>query len=190
MKLCVYLGSNLGNKKIYREAAASVGASIAKRGWTLVYGGSCKGMMGVLADEALRQGGKVIGVIPKKLADLGAAKEDLTELHIVKDMHVRKAKMAEMSDAFLALPGGLGTWEEALEAATWTQIGFHTKRVAFLNVAGYYEPLYDQIARSVEEGFVAERFMEAIGFGSEIDPLLDFLSQGDLEVPDDKWFNA
>jgi uncharacterized protein (TIGR00730 family) len=190
MKLCVYLGSNLGNKKAYRDAATAVGAAIAQRGWTLVYGGSCKGMMGVMADEALRQGGKVVGVIPKKLADLGAGKEGLTQLHVVEDMHRRKAMMAEMSDAVLALPGGLGTWEEALEAATWTQIGFHTKRVAFLNVDGYYEPLYDQIARSVEEGFVSERFLEAIGFSSQIDPLLEFLSQGELEVPADKWFNA
>jgi uncharacterized protein (TIGR00730 family) len=190
VNLCVYLGSNFGVKKIYRQTAEAVGASVAKRGWTLVYGGANKGMMGAMADAALKHGGKVIGVIPQKLADMGAAKEGLSELHVVKDMHARKAKMAELSNAFLALPGGLGTWEEALEAATWTQIGFHSKRVALLNVAGYYEPLYEQFVRSIEEGFVSVNFLEAIGFGAELEPILDFLSQGDVAVPDTKWFNS
>jgi len=190
MNLCVYLGSNFGAKKIYRQTAQAVGVAVAKRGWTLVYGGSNKGMMGVMADAALKHGGKVVGVIPKKLADMGAAKEGLTQLHIVKDMHARKAKMAKMADAFLALPGGLGTWEEALEAATWTQIGYHAKRVALLNVAGYYEPLYEQFVRSIEEGFLSMEFLEALGFGAELEPILDFLSQGDVLVPDTKWFNA
>jgi hypothetical protein len=190
MKLCVYLGSNFGAKKIYRETTDVVGAAIAKRGWTLVYGGSNKGNMGVLADAVLSRGGEVVGVIPKKLADLGAAKNSLTKLYVVEDMHARKAKMSDLSDAFLALPGGIGTWEEVLEAATWTQLGYQAKRVGLLNVAGYYEPMYEQFVRSIEEGFLSMHFLEAVGFGAEVEPMLDFLAQDQLLVPDTKWFNA
>lgn len=190
MNLCVFLGSNFGKKPAYRAAAVAVGAEAARRGWTIVYGGSNKGMMGAVADAALDQGGRVVGVIPRKFEELGAAHARLTELHVVETMHERKALMAEKSDAFLALPGGIGTWEEILEAVTWTQIGYHAKRAGFLNIEGYYDPLLAQFHRSVEEGFLLERALRIVAFGSEIPAMLDTLSQGPVAVPDNKWFNA
>jgi uncharacterized protein (TIGR00730 family) len=187
MKLCVYLGSNLGSRPLYREAAHAVGASIARRGWTLVYGGSSKGLMGVLSDAALEGDGRVVGVIPQKLLDMGAGRGGLAEFHVVPDMHTRKARMAELSDAFLALPGGVGTWEEALEAATWTQIGYQAKRVAFLNVAGYYDPLVQQFEKAITEGFLSPDFRKAVAFGENRESLLDFLGEGAAPVPVTKW---
>src|SRR5262245_21660092 len=134
--VCVFCGSNLGDKPIYREMAAQVGRRLAALGLTLVYGGGNVGLMGVLADAALEAGGRVIGIIPQALADWEVAHAGLTELVIVQSMHERKARMADAADAFLALPGGFGTFEEFCEVLTWSQLGLHKKPCGLLNVGG------------------------------------------------------
>ena len=189
MKLCVYLGSNQGNKPVYREAAVAVGEACAQRGWAIVYGGSNKGMMGVLAEAALQAGGQVIGVIPAKLKEWGAAKEDLADLIVVSDMHERKAKMAELSDAFLALPGGIGTFEEVLEATAWNQLGYHRKPVGLYNVEGYYDLLGAQLDRAVADGFMAPEMRFSVRIERDLGTLLEILSGPVPPLPESKWIN-
>jgi hypothetical protein len=189
MNLCVYLGSNFGNHPSYREAAHDVGLSCAKRGWTIVYGGSNKGLMGEMADAALANGGRVLGVIPDLLQELGAAKSGLSELYVVNDMHERKAKMASLSDAFLALPGGVGTWEEVLEASAWNQLGIHHKNVGILNLEGYYDSLRAQMDRAVRDGFLMPAMRESTLFGTDVETMLDLLSRSGPALPGSKWFN-
>jgi len=189
MKLCVYLGSNQGNRPAYRAAAVAVGEACAQRGWTIVYGGSNKGMMGVLAEASLKAGGQVIGVIPAKLKEWGAAKEDLAELHVVSDMHARKAKMAELSDAFLALPGGIGTFEEVLEAAAWNQLGYHRKPLGLYNVEGYFDLLGAQLDKAVTEGFMAPEMRAAVRIEKDLDALFQSLAAAPPPLPQSKWIN-
>ena len=154
--LCVYCGSNVGNDPLFLEAARLVGKTLAEGNHTLVYGGGSVGLMGVVADAALAAGGKVIGIIPKLFIQENReiAHEGLTELHVVDSMHERKHKMASLADGFLALPGGIGTLEEIIEAFTWTQIGIHPKPCALLNVNGFYNPLMTLLADMVEKGFL------------------------------------
>lgn len=152
--VCVYCGSSLGNSPSFREAAVELGQELAHRKLTLVYGGASIGIMGVIADTVLENGGKVIGVIPKILAKKEVAHHGLTELEIVHSMHDRKARMAELSDAFIALPGGLGTLEELFEILTWAQLGLHQKPCALLNVKHYYDNLIRFLDHSVEQQFV------------------------------------
>jgi uncharacterized protein (TIGR00730 family) len=152
--ICVFCGSSRGARPDYLSAAEATGREIARRGITLVYGAGNIGLMGAVADAALAEGGTVVGVIPESLVAWEVAHDGLTELHIVRSMHERKAMMAERANAFLALPGGLGTFEELFEILTWAQLGLHQKPFGLLNVAGYYDPLLMLLNRAVEERFL------------------------------------
>jgi hypothetical protein len=152
--VCVYCGSSPGRRPEYGEAARRLGAELAARGLGLVYGGSSVGLMKVVADAVLARGGRVTGVIPEALVRKEIAHRGLTELHVTASMHERKTRMAELSDAFVALPGGLGTLEELFEAWTWGQLGLHAKPCGLLNVAGYWDGLTSFLDLSVAEGFV------------------------------------
>jgi len=154
LKVCVFCGSSEGVRPQYREAALALGRAIAARGDELVYGGSKVGLMGAVADATLGAGGRAIGVLPRALRDKEIAHEGLTELHIVESMHQRKAMMADLSGAFVALPGGMGTFEEVFEIWTWAQLGYHRKPVGLLDIEGYYDRLLAFLDQTVEEGFV------------------------------------
>ena len=175
-RLCVFCGSNAGDTAAYREAAVALGRLLAQRRVGLVYGGGHVGLMGLLADAALSAGGRVTGVIPQALWDREVGHTGLSELRVVGSMHERKAVMAELSDAFVALPGGVGTLEEIFEAWTWGQLGIHRKPCGLLNVAGYFDPLLSFLDRAVEAGFVppAHRAMLQVAAGPA--PLLDLLA--------------
>jgi uncharacterized protein (TIGR00730 family) len=155
-RICVFCGSNSGSEKIYVEAARAVGALFAREGVALVYGGGSVGLMGELADAVLHAGGEVIGVIPHALWAREVGHRGLTDLRIVETMHERKAQMADLADAFIALPGGLGTFEEIFEVWTWAQLGLHAKPLGFLDINGYYTPLMQFLDRAVRERFVRE----------------------------------
>jgi hypothetical protein len=155
-RICVFCGSSVGSDPRYRDAAAEVGRRLASEGLAVVFGGGSIGLMGVLADATLAAGGEVVGVIPHALAARELAHRGVPDMRVVPSMHARKALMAELSDAFIALPGGLGTFEELLEIATWGQLGIHHKPVGMLNVAGYYAPLITLLDHAVKEGFVSE----------------------------------
>jgi uncharacterized protein (TIGR00730 family) len=153
-RLCVYAGASAGEDPIYARAARELGELLAASGIGLVYGGASIGLMGAVADAVLAAGGEAIGVIPTGLARREVAHGGLTELRTVDSMHDRKATMSELSDAFLALPGGLGTLDELLEAATWSQLGIHAKPCGLLNVAGYWDSLLGQLYRAAADGFL------------------------------------
>ncbi len=157
-RICVYCGSSPGRLPEYREAARSLGYELAARGLGLVYGGASVGVMGAVADAVLERGGEVIGVIPSALARKEVAHDGLADLIVVGSMHERKARMAELSDGFIALPGGWGTLEEIFEMLTWAQLGFHRKPCGILNVAAYYDGLVSFLERAIEERFVREEF--------------------------------
>lgn len=165
----------------YGEAARSFGALLAARGIGLVYGGGSVGLMGVVADAVLAGGGEVIGVIPERLQALELGHQGVT-LEVVPSMHARKARMAELADAFVALPGGWGTWEELLEAVTWTQLGYHRKPCGVLDVDGYYAPLRELMARAVEDGFVRPSLRELLLFDEDGGALLDRMAG--VEIPE------
>ncbi len=150
----VFCGSSFGDRELYRQAAEEAGREIARRGWTLVYGGASVGLMGAVADAALLAAGRVVGVIPRALVAYEIAHGRLSELRVVESMHERKALMADLSDAFLALPGGYGTWDELCEILTWGQLGIHTKPCGLLNSDGYYDGLLAQRDRAVQDGFL------------------------------------
>jgi len=153
-RICVFCGSSTGIDPRYRRAAEELARVIVASGRGIVYGGGSVGLMGVLADAALREGGEVIGVIPEALAREELLHTGLTETHVVKTMHARKALMAELANAFVAMPGGFGTFEELLEIVTWRQLHFHSKPVGILNAAGYYDGLVDLLDHAIEQGFV------------------------------------
>ncbi|CAM4209413.1 TIGR00730 family protein [Acinetobacter dispersus] len=186
--ICVFCGSSLGNDPIYQQMAQATGQEIAAQGKTLVYGGGRSGLMGVVADSALQAGGRVIGVIPNALVDRELAHTGLTELHIVNDMHERKTKMAELSDAFVALPGGAGTLEEIFEQWTWSQLGIHQKPCAFLNVDGFYDDLIKMLYASVERGFSQERFVDRLIVAEQIKDILAAFSAYQPATP--KWMST
>ena len=167
-RLCVFCGSSAGGRPGYADAARRLGAELVARGIGLVYGGGKVGLMGVLAE-----GGEVIGVIPGPLASRELAHAGLTELRVVGSMHERKATMARLSDGFVALPGGLGTFEETLEVLTWAQLGIHRKPVGVLNVAGYWDGLEGMLAHAVREGFVRREYAALLLFGTSAPELLD-----------------
>lgn len=185
-RLCVFCGSSVGNNPAYVEAATTLGTLLANRGVGLVYGGGNVGLMGVIADAALAAGGEVIGVIPRALADREVAHHGVTDLRVVDSMHTRKAMMADLSDAFLAMPGGVGTFEEFFEAITWTQLGLHRKACGLLNVAGFYTPLAVFIDQAVTDGFIKPVHRAAIVVDDDPARLLDTLTT--IEIPDvPKW---
>jgi uncharacterized protein (TIGR00730 family) len=162
MRLCVFCGSNEGFRPEYRAAAVALGEAIAAHDAALVYGGSKVGLMGAVADAVLGAGGTAIGIIPQALVDKEVAHHGLTELHIVGSMHERKAKMADMAEGFVALPGGLGTLEELFEIWTWAQLGYHGKPVGVLDIAGFYGKLLTFLDHQAEEGFMRKEHREML----------------------------
>jgi len=155
IKLCVFCGSRPGRQEVYLDTAKMLGEILVDRGIGLVYGAASVGVMGAVADSVLQNGGQVVGVIPKFLTGTEVVHEYLTELHVVNDMHERKALMGDLSDAFLALPGGFGTFEELLEVITWNQLGIHDKPVGLLNVQGYFDLLDQFLEHAVSEDFIS-----------------------------------
>jgi uncharacterized protein (TIGR00730 family) len=153
-RICVFSGSSVGRLEEYREAAMRLGTLLAERGIGLVYGGAAVGLMGAVADATIAAGGSVTGVIPQALVDREVAHTGLPDLRVVNSMHERKALMAELSDAFIALPGGIGTFEEIFEVWTWTQLGSHAKPCAVLNIEGFYDKLLDFLDHVVDEAFL------------------------------------
>ena len=153
-RICVFCGSSVGARPNYAEAAGELGRTLAGRGLGVVFGGGKVGLMGVLADAALAAGGEAIGVIPEALVAREIAHNGLTKLHVVRSMHERKTLMADLADAFIALPGGFGTFEEFFEAVTWTQLGIHRKPCGLLNMDGYYDALLALLDRAVSDGFI------------------------------------
>jgi len=185
-KFCVFCGSNPGGEPAYSEAAVNVGRLIASRGGRLVYGGGRVGLMGSVANAALEAGGEVIGVMPRSLVEKEIAHNGLTKLHIVESMHERKALMEKLSDAFLLLPGGFGSWDEFSEIVTWAQLGIHAKPCGILNVAGYYDPFLAQIDRAVAEGFVRPAHRNIVLVASDAGTLLSRLMSAPV-VSEIKW---
>ena len=166
--VCVFCGSSKGDDPIHAEAAQALGQAMARQGLGLVYGAGNIGLMGVVADAVLGAGGRAVGVIPKKLVDRELAHEGLTELLVVDTMHKRKAKMHELSDAFISLPGGIGTMEEFFEAVTWRQLDYHAKPIALLNVNGFYDGIEQFFETMLSTGFLRPKHTEL--FFSETDP--------------------
>ncbi|MBS1106568.1 MAG: hypothetical protein H6Q91_2070 [Deltaproteobacteria bacterium] len=187
-RICVFCGSSPGARPSYRAAAERLGAAIAKRGLGLVYGGAHVGLMGAIADAALAQGGEVIGVLPRALEAREVAHRGLTELQVVDSMHERKARMAELSGAFVALPGGIGTLEETFEAWTWTQLGLHAKPCALLDVDGYYAPLQAFLDSAVAERFVRAEHRAMLLVDEDPERLLDALASWRVPVVE-KWLD-
>jgi uncharacterized protein (TIGR00730 family) len=175
-RVCVFCGSSVGTDPAYRRAAVVLGQSLARRGLGLVFGGGHVGLMGALADAVLAEGGEAIGVIPRGLERRELGHEGLTELRVVGSMHERKATMAELSDAFVALPGGMGTLEETTEVLTWAQLGIHHKPVGLLDVAGYWRPLVAFLDHAVESGFVRPEHRALLLVERDPEPLLDRLA--------------
>lgn len=173
--ICIFLGSSFGNHPAYREAASTMGRELAIRGITCVYGGSCTGLMNQLADSALNAGGKVIGVTVQALKDKEEFHKRLTELHVLPTMSERKTLMTRLSDGFIALPGGIGTFEEFFEVYTLAQLGFHSKPCGILNVNKFYAPLEEMLRRTEKEGFLKRPFKESIVCSEKPDELLNLL---------------
>ncbi|MBF5005978.1 LOG family protein [Diaphorobacter caeni] len=175
--VCVYLGSRPGENPAFTQSAIQVGTWIGEHGGQLVYGGGRSGLMGTVAEATRKAGGRVVGVIPKALVDKELANQHCDELHIVDNMHERKAMMAERSDAFIALPGGIGTFEELFEIWTWRQLGYHDKPIGLLNVDGYYDGMLGFLETSVKSGFMGEWQMDLISAHTDHDALLRKLVQ-------------
>lgn len=175
--LCVYCGSRPGAEPAYAEAARAVGHWIGNHGGQLVYGGGCNGLMGTVAQATLDAGGRVVGVIPKALVEKEWANHSCTELHVVDNMHERKRLMAERADAFLALPGGIGTLEEFFEVWTWRQLGYHDKPVGLLNLAGFYDDLLQFLHGTVRQQFMGDWQMDLIRTDTDLQRLLPDLVQ-------------
>ena len=172
-RVCVYCGANVGARPAYAEAARRLGRVLGERGLGVVYGGGNVGLMGVLADAALLAGAEVVGVIPRALMARELGHQGVTELRVVETMHERKAVMAELGDAFVALPGGLGTLDELFEAMTWAQLGLHQKPIGLLEVDGFFAPLVAYLDRAVAEGFIRAEHRAALTVASEPAELLE-----------------
>jgi len=176
-RICVFCGSNSGINPSYRQAAKALGRLLACRGTELVYGAGNIGLMGILADAALEAGGRVIGVIPESLMAREVGHTGISDLRIVKSMHERKALMADLSDGFIALPGGFGTFEEFCEVVTWSQLGIHAKPCGLLNVDGYYDPLLALFDRAMSEGFLREESRRLVVEDRDPEHLLDTMAE-------------
>ena len=173
--ICVYCGSRPGSEPAFADSARQVGLWIAQNKGQLVYGGGHNGLMGTMADACLQAGGCVVGVIPKALVEKEWAHSGCSELHVVENMHERKRLMAERADAFLAMPGGIGTFEEFFEVWTWRQLGYHDKPVGLLNIKGYYDNLLAFLSTSVQQGFMNAGQMQLISSGTQAESLLKSL---------------
>jgi uncharacterized protein (TIGR00730 family) len=187
-RLCVFCGSSLGIQPAYAQVADDLGRLLAQRGIELVYGGGNVGLMGRVADACLSHGGRAIGVMPRTLVEKEIAHSGLTELHVVESMHERKALMADLADAFVALPGGYGTWDEFCEVLTWSQLGLQRKACAVLNVNSYYDPLLAMADRAVAEGFLREVHRQLLLADTDPARLLDRLSTYKVPIVD-KWMD-
>jgi len=184
--ITVFCGASSGKSPEFKSAADDLGQELASRNIRLVYGGGSVGLMGAIADSVLKHGGKVLGVIPQKLATKEIAHSGLTELKVVKDMHERKQIMASECQAFIAMPGGFGTLEETFEAITWSQLGIHAKSVGLLNVCNYFNPLIDLVNNAVEAGFIRKEQLQILLDDSSPSKLLDNISS--RQLPDmEKW---
>lgn len=188
-RICVFCGSNIGRDGKYQDAAREFGRALVARGWEAVYGGGRVGLMGVFADEVLAQGGHIIGVIPEMLATKELVHNGATQMHVVASMHARKALMAELADAFVALPGGFGTFEETLEMITWGQLGIHSKPLGLLDVLGFYRPLAEFIEHAVSENFVRPEQRNLFVMSERPDELLELLARQRLPIVR-KWIGA
>lgn len=184
--ICVFCGASPGATPIYQEAAENLGRYLAENGIQLVYGGGAVGLMGMVANAALAAGGEVIGIIPQSLKDAEVGHHGLTRLEVVDGMHARKARMAELSDAFIALPGGLGTLEELFEVWTWGQLGYHAKPLGLLEVNGFFDPLLTFLDHLVQERFVRQQHREMLQRATSPKELVDALQAWKpLAIP--KW---
>ena len=186
--VCVFCGSSAGRDPAFRLSATAAGTAIAQAGLSVVYGGGKVGLMGALADGALAAGGRAIGVIPRSLVEREIGHAGLSELHVVETMQERKTKMADLADAFIALPGGAGTLDEFFEQWTWAQLGIHSKPCGLLNVKGYFGPLISTIERIVQEGFMAESYSKMLVIEASIEPMLRRFST--YSPPAHKWHAA
>jgi len=173
--ICVYAGSAAGNKPKYTEKAIELGQFIADKGFSMVYGGGSNGLMGVTADAALSKGAKVTGIITEQLDAIEVGHKGLTNLEIVSSMHERKSRMAELSDAIISLPGGVGTWEELFEALAWNQLGFYSKPIILFNVDGYYSSLYQFSKEAVKEGFLPQSTFEELFISEDLEAIFNFI---------------
>jgi uncharacterized protein (TIGR00730 family) len=186
-RICVFCGSSFGARPAYKAAAEQLGKTLAERGIGLVYGGGGVGLMGAIADAALAAGGEVIGVIPDSLQRREVGHNGLTKLHVVETMHERKAAMADLADAFIALPGGFGTMEEFCEIVTWSQLGIQQKPCGLLNVDGYWNHLLAMLDYSVDEGFVRPENSELILVAQNPDSMLERLMEWEPPRQVEKW---
>lgn len=186
-RLAVFCGSSLGVDDAYKKGAVQLGKELAKRNITLVYGGSSIGLMGVVADTVLEEGGEAIGVIPRMLVDHEIAHSRLTKLYTVESMHERKAKMADLADGFIVMPGGSGTLEEFFEMFTWAQIGIHTKPCGLLNIQNYYNPLIHLFEHMIQQGFLQEKFRSLAIVEEDPNVLIDRFKE--YKAPGIKAFN-
>ncbi len=187
--VCVFCGSSMGGSRAFSDGARAMGHEIARRGWTLVYGGGSVGLMGVVADAALEAGGKVHGVIPQSLEAKEVGHKGLTTKEVVATMHERKARMAALSDAFVAMPGGIGTFEEIFEIWTWAQLGIHAKPLGFYNVDGFYDGLLAFMDKATGDGFVREAHRHMAFVGDRPGALLDKFSHY-VPVATPKWMDV
>jgi uncharacterized protein (TIGR00730 family) len=188
--VCVFCGANAGSRPEYAEAARRLGAALAERGLEVVFGGGHVGLMGVLADAALQAGGRVVGVIPQALVERELAHRRLSELHVVETMHQRKALMADLADAFVALPGGYGTLDELFEILTWAQLGLHGKPVGLLNVGGFFDALLAWLEHAVAERFLPAAHRDFLLVERQPEALLDRLRDAHPAPATPKWIAA
>src|SRR5581483_5752729 len=186
-RLCVFCGSKSGNRPLYAEATRCFAAALVARGCELVFGAGHVGLMGVLADAVLAAGGRAVGVIPQALVDRELAHRGLTELRVVDTMHQRKALMADLSDAFVALPGGYGTGDELFEILTWAQLGIHAKPIGLLNVAGYFGAMLAWLDHMAREDFLRRRHRDLLLVAEDPAALLDLLANYRPQAPEAKW---
>lgn len=187
--VCVYCGSSIGSRPEYADAARLLGTMLAESGLALVYGGGKVGLMGTVADAVLAHGGTAIGIIPEALMQKEVGHVGLTELHVVRNMHERKQMMADRADAFIAMPGGVGTFEELFETFTWLQLGYHAKPVGLLNVAGFYDGMLGFLSHAVHEGFLKQVHADMLHVSETPRGLIDKLAAAP-RVRVDKWQQA
>ena len=185
--VCVYCGSRNGARPGYRDLALRLGTAIGQRGWQLVYGGGRAGLMGAVADATLAAGGSVVGVIPESLMNLEVGHAGLTELHVVQTMHQRKQMMAERSHAFIAMPGGIGTFEELFEVWTWRHLSYHDRPIGLLDAEGYWAPMLQFLQHAVAEGFMDNGQMAMLHTDDDADRLLDALLRHAGDPGDDNF---
>ena len=174
--ICVYAGSAAGTKEVFTNKAIELGNAIANYNYSMVYGGGSNGLMGVVANAALSNGAEVTGIITEQLDEIEVGHKGLTKLEVVSSMHKRKARMAELSDAIISLPGGVGTWEELFEALAWNQLGFYSKPIVLFNVDDYYSSLYKFSKDAVEEGFLPRSTFEELFISEDLEDIFNFIS--------------